>query len=998
MNETGVTRESELILRRLSDTFPYAPSQAASTTLWFVSLGVVLTAAIVYVIWKYSRDSRSCRWYFATPLALLRICVYLILAAAFLLPAYQTWEKAEKRSRVLVIIDVSPSLTQVSDDIVTRGGPKPRTRMEKVLDFLADDKIAFMAKLLEKNPVHVYRFGTRLDEDGSVLPENSPAWSRADWDSFVRYDFKPWVLKGQSAAAQAALKASAGWNGDEPGTADWAIQWANTADAISVPNELSAEDAQKLKEKLKLRVDVARSIVLGTNVPDSLKTAVERDAQNMVQGVIVFSDGRSNLGSDAAYAQLREKAGREKIPVFTVAVGEPRDTVGIVITEVQAPDQAPPDEPFKVVVEADGVGLEKQEVEVRLGLFLPGKDPKKDASDHELTAKLTFQPGEPPHGQAEFLIDPDKLPDSLTEESKKIGKRRQLKQGAWASVARIARDKREVFPDPDHVSPPRVIQVLDRPLRVLMFASAGGIIEYQTLRTLFVREVAQKRAELSICIQSDGGKDGSAVQDLDDPNRLLTRFPDKLDTSGKPPADPKDKFYNLNEYDLIIAFDPDWSELSADTIKNLQAWVDNLGGGFVLVAGPIHTFQLARAGEDSRLRPLLDILPVIPDDSVLMKTRGVPRVPRRLKLDPKPQYDVLRLDETKPDDPTAGWESFFTDREKFVPSGDPKADAAPRRGFYSYYPVKMTKPTADVLAQFIDVSERGEPEPKPWLVTVESRGRTAFLGSDVRRLAHYNIDYYQRFWIKLGRYVSAKRNVKAARGRVLLAKEYTSGSPVRVQARLLNPQGQPYEENKLDVKFKVVGYGPDGQPLNKQLGPFPLKVKKGGSGFDGYYAGQIVADPRLLPPGENKYRVVIEVPDSPGDTIEGEFMVRRSDPELDNTRPDFAALQFAAGTVEEVRGAIKDPAVFEALKGSEKDPAKAKLAFKLADTEKLAMIPACIDAKFQTSRSRGAVEDIWDDGPTVPLFGAPREISLLLLVAVGLLSVEWMTRKLLRLA
>ncbi len=1001
MNDQGVTRESELILRRLSDTFPIGPA-SASNVMWFVTVGAILLLGAIYVGYMYSRDSKSCRWFFAVPLGILRFAVYCLLALAFFLPAYQTWEKTEKRSRVLVVIDVTPSVTTVTDDLSNNSMIKPKTRMQKVLDFLTDDKINFLQKLLDKNPVYLYRFGSRLDDDAQVFPEGQPhGWSREDWDAFVKYDFKPAALKGLSPAQQQALKQSPGWDGDKPGTAEWAIGWSNNKEEYSVKDLLTADQVKEIKEKLGKRVDVARSIVVGTNVPESLRNVIDRESSNMVQGVIVFSDGRSNLGSDSGILkELRTKAEKEKVPVFTIAVGEPRENVNITITEIQAPDRAPPDEPFKVIVEADGTGLEKQEVEVRLGLFLPGRDPKKDAPDHEEVGKLTFQPGEPPHGQAEFTIDPDKLPEALTDEAKgKIGRRRQLKQGAWAAIAKIARDKREIFPDPEHVSPPRIIQVLDRPLRVLLFASAGGIIEYQTLRTMFVREVSQKRAELSICLQSEGGRDGSAVQDLEDPNRMLTRFPDRLDVSGKAPPKPEDKFYNLNEYDLIIAFDPDWSELSADTVKNIQNWVENLGGGLILVAGPIHTFQLARASEDGRLRPMLDILPVIPDDIVLLKTRGIPRTPRRLKLDPKPTYDVLRLEEGKSDDPVAGWEMFFTDKEKFVPSPDPKADVSPRRGFFTYYPVKMVKPSADVLAQFVDVTERGDPDPKPWLVTSQSpRGRTAFLASDVRRLAHYSNDYFQRFWIKLCRYVSANRDLKASRGRVLLSKEYISGSPVRVQARLLDPKGQPYEENRLDPKFKVYAYAADGTPLNKVVGPFPMKVKKGGSGFDGYYAGQLMADPKILPPGEFKYRVVVDVPDSPGDTLEGEFMIRRSDPELDNTRPDYKALIDSAGSLEEVRGSIKDQTVFEKLRGSEKDATKVKLAFKLAETDKLELIPQCIDAKFQTSRSRGPVEDIWDDGPTFTWDGKQQEISLLLLVVVGLLCVEWMTRKLLRLA
>jgi hypothetical protein len=55
----------------------------------------------------------------------------------------------------------------------------------------------------------------------------------------------------------------------------------------------------------------------------------------------------------------------------------------------------------------------------------------------------------------------------------------------------------------------------------------------------------------------------------------------------------------------------------------------------------------------------------------------------------------------------------------------------------------------------------------------------------------------------------------------------------------------------------------------------------------------------------------------------------------------------------------------------------------------------------QTLRNRGPIQDLWDDGFVVRDRQAPYEpirISHVLLAAVGLLSLEWLTRKLLRLA
>ena len=979
---------------------------------WLVVTGAALCGAFSFVLALYVMDSRSVGWW-SLPLAVLRCCVYLLLTIAFLLPAIQYWELTEKRSRVVIVLDVSPSVSLTSDDTTSIPGQKPKTRLQKILDFLTDEQVGFVKNLLDKNPVYLYRFGARLDDESSTLEQDKSLWSRQEWDSWVNYDFKPWVLRGVSPAGQEAVMKSVNWKASEAGNADWAMAWSKSPEEDAVPVELADVDKATLKEnraKIEKRIDVARAIVLGTNVPDSLTALVNRETSNMVQGVIVFSDGRSNLGSESAFKMLKDRAAREKIPLFTVAVGEARENVSIVITDVQAPDRTAPDEQFKIVVEADGLGLADTEVDVMLSLYLPGRDTKKDAPDHELTAvKLKFAgDSNPPHGQAEFFVDPDKLPDTLTENSKKLGKRKQLKPGAWNVVARIARDKRELSPDAEHISPSRLIQILDKPTRILLFAS-GPTREYQTLRTLLVRETAQNRAELSICLQNEGGREGTGVQDVP-AERLLSRFPTRLDITGTN-SKPEDKYYNLHEYDLVIAFDPDWSELSADQIKNLQTWVDNLGGGFIYVAGPLHTYQLARADDTGRVKPLLDILPVVPEDIILVKTKPIPRTPRRVLLKPNPEFDVLKLEDDPADDPVAGWEAFFTGRDKFAIGTTPRENLTPTRGFYSYYPLKMTKPGSSTLAEFLDTNDRGDPDPKPWLVTTQpARGRTVFLGSgEIWRFRAYNQDFFDRFWVKLSRYAAGNRDAKASRGRVLIGKEFLSGSQIRVQARLLSPNGQPYDMNTISPKFRIEQFNANNEK-EKELGPFEMRAKKGGNEFDGYYAGQVLADPSRLPPGDKRYRVVIDVPDSAGDTITGDFILKKSDPELDNTRPDFAALEQVAGTLEEVRGRIKDPGVLEKLKGSEHDFNRVKLAFRLSETEKLAMIPACMDATSQTFRNRGAVKDLWDRPLAIPfgdqsinvldawLFGYHLEVGWLLLAIVLLLTVEWLTRKLLRLA
>ena len=151
-------------------------------------------------------------------------------------------------------------------------------------------------------------------------------------------------------------------------------------------------------------------------------------------------------------------------------------------------------------------------------------------------------------------------------------------------------------------------------------------------------------------------------------------------------------------------------------------------------------------------------------------------------------------------------------------------------------------------------------------------------------------EYYNRFWVGLFKYMAGKRNQKAARGRILVSKEVLSGSALRVQARILDPASKPYPPEgagSLTESFRIVQITPGGQ--EKTVGTYPLTAKVSGE-FEGYYQGQIVADPSKMPPGDFRYRIVVNVPDSVADILEGEFIVRKADPELDNTRPDFAAL------------------------------------------------------------------------------------------------------------
>ncbi len=968
---------------------------------WYVFTLTMLGLGSVFTVFMYIKDCRTAPWYLAMPLALLRIIVYTILCVVFLLPAMQTWEDTNKQSRVVILLDISPSVTDVTDETT---GTTAKKRIDLLIEFLTDEKVAFLKNLLEKNPVAVYSFGTRLDETPTMLGQREPSWSKAEWDAFRRYDFKPFVLRGLSDEGKEQVRVTREW-GDGIGTADWGQTWfairpkldieaARRQATIGSTNEteldkaldthtwlkkLSDADLDTLKknlEKLDKRIDVARSITLGTNVPDSITAAINREGSNMVQGIIVLSDGRSNLGSDSSYAELRDRAVREKIPVFTITVGEDRERVAISITDVQAPDSAPIDEASKIIVEADGVNLANKQVDVILDLWMPGRDVKTQGPDHQITQKLMFAPGDPPHGQSEFVIDPAKLPEKLTIDSKDAAiKKRVMPEGKWSARARIAKDPLEAFPDPEHVSTVREINFVQQKLRILLMAGAPTR-EFTFLRTLLVREVQDKRASLTTFVQNDAGTTGKLTAEQDE--IIIPRFPTKFDLKPAPKGGNDEVPYNLNEYDVLIAFDPDWTELTQQQCEDLSRWVKEGGGGLIYVAGPINTFQLARVEEKSRLDPLLNLLPVSPADIIAQRIKPIPKTPRRLYLNSKAIIgsDLLQLDDKVKDDPIAGWESFFTDRDRYGEDKDLKIELFPRRGFFSCYPLKQdvgiggVKAGSAVLAEFADVGDTGEVVKLPYLITnnPSAAWRTCFLASgEFHKMRAYEPsdgigrEYFERIWIKMIKYMAGKRNVKAPRGRVLVGKEAVSGAPLRVQARVLDESAKPYAITVPAPKFTIV-QEPAGGGDKKFFGPFDLTPKTANTGapFDGYYAGQVLLDPKLFAPGESLYQVVIDVPDS-AEKLTSEFRIRSADPEMDNKKPDFPAMfRMASEFDKDFQARLSDSVKAKFAAKLPKEAGVQRLAFKLGENEQLALIPDCMKTEKRSTQNRGPVNDLWD--------------------------------------
>jgi len=960
-NETNSTQESEFIFRRLEEALRLFGREADPRWFWILILCLVLGAGFTYVIWMYRRDSRTVGWPWAAFLALLRCTVYVILAAVFLLPAEQTWEKTETRSKAVLVCDVSGSMSN-RDDLPTESMPADKlpTRQDKVIKFLTDAKIAFLKSLQEKNPVYAYRFGSRLDEDFKVGAE---AWGPEEWAAWLKLNAKE-----------------------------------------TMPKDLDDEQKAKFIKQLELH----EQLVNGTNLGDSLLEAINRESNNMLQCVMVISDGRSTQSSAQAFEELRARARRAKVPIFTIVVGEHRQPIAIRITDLQAPKQARPDDKFPVRVEVDGEGLPDREMVV----YLDVTSPKGDTKTLDKPFKFNSGSGGPPHAQIEFEIDAAQMGAVPVP-----GKKPELEEGEWKFRARVPKDKREVFLDKEHIKDKVEVRVIKKPLRVLLFAGAATH-DYQFLRNLLVRETDQHRAELSIYLQLQ--REG-IVQDVS-ADRFLKHFPDRL--TGETEGKGEDRYYNLSEYDLIIAFDPDWSLLPPEQLAALEKWVNMQSGGLVLVAGTVNTYQLARLGNRDKLKPILDLFPVILQDSVLEGLIGRPTSePWRLNFPgATAEMEFLKLDEDAKDQ-LGGWDEFFTGR----PKGEAPKDTPAVRGFYSYYPVETVKPSATVVATFSDPRARlrdGTKE-QPYLVTMPyGSGKVVYIGSgETWRLRQGREVFYERFWTKLARYAGSGNLTRLTRrGVLVMGREYTAGQIVRLEAQLFGRDLQPLSFNAAP---KIQIQPPPGvtMPANIEL----TARRREGEEWNGWFQGRF----RVMSPGD--YRLELQIPET-GDTLPERFTVKESNPELDNTRPDFGQMYQLASeltevlprmdkqTQEELRRALEGTAARLLQRVDEKDSDRIKTGTTVSaaseskrpetkdssaenkevprlffDLNSAHLIPKCMVTDSKVQRSRGPVKDLWDEGFTIS--SQPRiQLATVLLVVALLLSLEWLTRKLLKLA
>jgi len=390
------------------------------------------------------------------------------------------------------------------------------------------------------------------------------------------------------------------------------------------------------------------------------------------------------------------------------------------------------------------------------------------------------------------------------------------------------------------------------------------------------------------------------------------------------------------DYDCIVAFDPNWQALNSIQLELLEKWVGEQGGGLIVVAGAVNACRgLDGWVQDPAMTILRNLYPV--------------EFPSRLATTANNMYSSREP-----------WPLEFT-REGVEADFLWLADTATASrqawaefsGVYSFCPVRGPKPGAAVYAGFSDPrAAQGDRPPVYFAGQFYGAGSVFYMGSgEMWRLRAVDDAYFGQFYTKLIRHVSQGRLLRgSSRGVLLVGQDrYTLGNTVEVRAQLTNARLEALEMPGVNLQI----IQPDGVVRTIVLRSDPARA--------GAYLGQF---PALL---EGTYRLELPVPESENERLSRRIQVKAPDLERENPRRNDALLSAIAQNT----GGEYYIGMSSALSTSGPAP----LVEQLKDRTNTVILPVAPNPRW---------EETW--------------LRWIMIVLCGLLCLEWLIRRLLKLA
>ncbi|MDO5114035.1 MAG: hypothetical protein Q4E67_06630 [Planctomycetia bacterium] len=538
-----------------------------------------------------------------------------------------------------------------------------------------------------------------------------------------------------------------------------------------------------------------------TRIADSLREWLQSHSQMPLTAILLLSDGTQNAGGEMAPAV--EVARTLSVPIHTVGFGSTKPVENLRIYEVEAPVRVQPQDPFTLTawIQSHGGEISESPQVEKVELWQ-----RQGEGAEELVQTQ------------EGVLGKDGKPVPVTFEVVPPG------LGKYTYVLKIPVGEREWLAE-DNVREIDV-EVVDKKTRILILAG-GPTREYQFLLTTLFRD---KTMETDVWLQS--ARPGISQE----ATKILETFPESREA--------------MLAYDVVIAIDPDWKQLTPPQIEWLDEWLSRHGGGLLLVAGPVYMGESVGGWlEDPNFQTIRAFYPV--------------EFPKRFSTARQSTYAAEQpwpLDFTR-----EGMEANFLRLGNSLAESTAIWDEFP--GVFGYFPTQKRKAGATSLAYFSN-PQTGEGEKRPVLLATQfyGSGRVLYLGTgEFWRLRSFDPNYFTQLYTQTLRYLSQGRmSQQSSRGRWLLAKErYFPGEVVNIRAMLLDAQLQPLDLPELTADLFL----PDGKVRGLKLSAEPQEK--------GYFKGTFTS---LT---EGTVRIEITLPESE-ETISQKVEIVLSDREREN--------------------------------------------------------------------------------------------------------------------
>jgi hypothetical protein len=324
-----------------------------------------------------------------------------------------------------------------------------------------------------------------------------------------------------------------------------------------------------------------------TGLGDAVRSVLAETASELVAGLVVISDGRSNTGELPVKAA--GEAAARGVPVHAVAIGKTHLPKNYAVTGFSGPEVVEPGYPVRLEARIEASGFRGQ-----------------------VTVVLTRQPVAPAGARDSR---PAAAGPAVKVEERKLDMKglhfstalvftdTLEKKGAYRYVVTIPEHSEEVE-RADNARDHRV-SVTDDTCRVLLLAGSPTW-EFRQVRKFLIRDDGLQVSTYLSSADRGFPQDGDVV---------IREVP----TSAA----------KLRPYDVVLLLDPDPALFTAEQVQGLAEFVLTQGGGLAYVAGETFSGKFFAAPAMARLRSLLPIESTGAARGATYKTPWRPRLTRQ---------------------------------------------------------------------------------------------------------------------------------------------------------------------------------------------------------------------------------------------------------------------------------------------------------------------------------------------------------------------------------